>query len=120
VTSRVMLYSAVDDEVTHFDVDVDAATLTRRSSLRAPSYVQEGWAHPSRQYLYLTTSNRGPGLKADMNHVSAYRIDGTTGALAAHGQPMPLPHRAVWARHLLSTPPWIVEAGGEKREHRHE
>jgi 6-phosphogluconolactonase len=95
VTSRVMLYSAVDDEVTHFDVDVDAATLTRRSSLRAPSYVQEGWAHPSRQYLYLTTSNRGPGLKADMNHVSAYRIDGTTGALAAHGQPMPLPHRAV-------------------------
>jgi len=95
VTSRVMLYSAVDDEVTHFDVDVDAATLTRRSSLRAPSYVQEGWAHPSRQYLYLTTSNRGPGLKADMNHVSAYRIDATTGALAAHGQPMPLPHRAV-------------------------
>src|SRR6185436_10071528 len=95
MTSRVMLYSAVDDEVTHFDVDVDAATLTRRSSIRVPSYVQEGWAHPSREYLYLTTSNRGPGLKADVNHVSAYRIDPSSGRLVPHGRPKPLPHRAV-------------------------
>src|SRR5689334_22003524 len=95
MASRVMLYSAVDDEVTHYDVDVDAATLTRRGSLRVPSYVQEGWAHPSRKYLYVTTSNRGTGLKADVNHVSAYRIDPASGALAPHGQPMPLPHRAV-------------------------
>ena len=57
--------------------------------------MQEGWAHPSRKHLYLTTSNRGPGLKADVNHVSAYRIDAVTGGLAPHGQPKPLPHRAV-------------------------
>jgi len=95
VTSRVMLYSAVDDEVTHYDVDVEVATLTRRSSISVPSYVQEGWAHPSRKHLYLTTSNRGPGLKADLNHVSAYRIDTATGGLSPHGQPKPLPHRAV-------------------------
>jgi 6-phosphogluconolactonase (cycloisomerase 2 family) len=95
VNSKVILYSAVDDEVTHYDVDVDAATLTRRGSIRVPSYVQEGWSHPSRKYLYLTTSNRGPGLKADVNHVSACRIDPATGALSPHGQPMPLPHRAV-------------------------
>ncbi len=95
MTSRVMLYSAIDDEVTHYDVDVDAATLTRRGSVRVVSNVQEGWAHPSHTHLYLTTSNRGPGLKADVNHVSAYRIDAATGALALHGQPMPLPHRAV-------------------------
>lgn len=75
MNARVMLYSAVDDEVTHYDVDVEAATLTPRSSVRVPSFVQEGWAHPSRKHLYLTTSNRGPGLKGDMNHVSAYRID---------------------------------------------
>lgn len=95
MNARVMLYSAVDDEVTQFEVDVEAATLTRRSSIRAPSFVQEGWAHPSRRHVYLTTSNRGPGLKADMNHVSAYRIDAATGSLAPHGQPKPLPHRAV-------------------------
>lgn len=58
-----MLYSAVDDEVTHYDVDVEAATLTPRSSIRVPSFVQEGWAHPSRKHLYLTTSNRGPGAE---------------------------------------------------------
>src|SRR5436190_9593203 len=92
---KVNLYSAVDDEVTHYGVDVEAATLTRRSSIRVPSFVQEGAAHPSGKYLYLTTSNRGPGLKADQNHVSAYRIDAVTGGLAPHGQPKQLPHRAV-------------------------
>jgi 6-phosphogluconolactonase len=92
---KVTLYSAIDDEVTQYDVDVEAATLTRASSIRVPSYVQEGWAHPSRKHLYLTTSNRGPGLKADSNHVSAYRIDAVTGGLAPDGLPKPLPHRAV-------------------------
>lgn len=95
MNARAALYSAVDDEVTQYDVDIEAATLTRRSSIRAASFVQEGWAHPSRGYLYLTTSNRGPGLKADINHVSAYRIDGTTGGLAPHGTRQPLPSRAV-------------------------
>jgi 6-phosphogluconolactonase (cycloisomerase 2 family) len=91
----VALYSAIDDEVTHYDVDVEAATLTPRDTIRAPSFVQEGWAHPSGSHLYLTTSNRGPGLKADFNHVSAYRIDAATGSLAPDGSPKPLPHRAV-------------------------
>ena len=95
MNARVMLYSAVDDEVTHYDVDVEAATLTPRSSIRVPSFVQEGWAHPSRKHLYLTTSNRGPGLKGDMNHVSAYRIDAATGGLTPDGLLKPLPHRAV-------------------------
>ena len=95
MNARAALYSAIDDEVTQYDVDIEAATLTRRSSVRVPSFVQEGWAHPPRRYLYLTTSNRGPGMKADRNHVSAYRIDAASGALAPHGTPQPLPYRAV-------------------------
>ena len=95
MNARAALYSAIDDEVTQYDMNIEAATLNRRSSIRVPSFVQEGWAHPSGRYLYLTTSNRGPGLKADMNHVSAYRIDAATGGLAPHGTPQPLPHRAV-------------------------
>ena len=98
MNARVMLYSAVDDEVMHYDVDVEAATLTTltpRRSIRVPSLVQEGWAHPSRTHLYLTTSNRGPGLKGDMNHVGSYRIDAATGSLTPDGMPQPLPHRAV-------------------------
>ena len=98
MNAKVMLYSAVDEEVTHYEVDVEAATLTTptpRRSIRAPSLVQEGWAHPSGSHVYLTTSNRGPGLKGDMNHVSAYRIDAATGGLTLDGTPQPIPHRAV-------------------------
>ncbi|MBM3341398.1 MAG: lactonase family protein [Betaproteobacteria bacterium] len=95
MNASVMLYSAVDEVVTHYEVDVEAATLTARGCIRAPSFVQEGWAHPSGSHLYLTTSNRSPGMKADMNHVSAYRIDAATGRLTPHGVPQPLAHRAV-------------------------
>jgi 6-phosphogluconolactonase (cycloisomerase 2 family) len=66
--------------------------------LRVPSFVQYAWPHPSRKHLYVTTSNRGPGLKSDVNHVSAYRIDSATGGLAPHGQPKPLRQRATHMR----------------------
>lgn len=89
------LYSAVDDVITHYEVDVESATLARRSSVKVPAYVQYAWPHPARKYLYVTTSNRGPGLKADFNHVSAYRIDPASGALTPHGEPKVLPRRAV-------------------------
>ncbi|HSQ04105.1 MAG TPA: beta-propeller fold lactonase family protein [Burkholderiales bacterium] len=90
-----VLYSAVDDEITHYEVDVDNATLARRSSVKVPSFVQYAWPHPSHKHLYVTTSNRGPGLKADFNHVSAWRINAASGALTPHGEPRRLPCRAV-------------------------
>ena len=93
--AKVALYNAVDDEVTHYEVDVENATLTRRGTVKVPSFVQEGWFHPTQPVLYLTTSNRGPGLKADFNHLSAWRIDPASGVLTALGEPAPLPHRAV-------------------------
>jgi 6-phosphogluconolactonase (cycloisomerase 2 family) len=95
VGQTARLYSAIDDEITHYEVDVEAATLTRRGSVRVPSFVQYAWPHPNRQHLYVTTSNRGPGLKADVNHLSTCRIDAATGALSLHGDPRPLRQRAV-------------------------
>ena len=95
MSTRVALYSAVDEELTHYEVDVAGAALARRKSVRTPANVQEAWLHPSRRYLYVATSNRGPGLKADANHVSAYRIDPASGELTQHGEPQPMPHRAV-------------------------
>ena len=92
---KVALYSAVDDELTHYDVDVEGAALTRRESVKVPAFVQYAWPHPTGPYFYVTTSNRGPGLKGDRNHLSAYRIDVRSGALTPHGDPAPLPHRAV-------------------------
>jgi 6-phosphogluconolactonase (cycloisomerase 2 family) len=94
MNARVALYSTVDEDITHYDVDVASAALTRRGTIKAPSFVQYAWPHPSRKYLYVTSSNRGAGLPADFNHVSAYRIDGD-GALAPHGDRKQLPARAV-------------------------
>jgi 6-phosphogluconolactonase (cycloisomerase 2 family) len=101
VNGKVHLYSAVDAVMTHYEVDVEAATLAKRESIEAPSFVQYAWPHPSRKFLYVTSSNRGPGLKADRNHVSAYRIDSASGALSLHGAPVPLRQRAA---HLCLTP----------------
>jgi 6-phosphogluconolactonase (cycloisomerase 2 family) len=95
LAATARLYSAIDDEITQYEVDVEAATLTRRGSIRVPSFVQYAWPHPDGRHLYVTTSNRGTGLKADVNHVSACRIDGATGALSLHGEPRPLRQRAV-------------------------
>ena len=95
MTSRIALYSAVDDELTHYEVDAAEAALVKRATVKTPSLVQYAWPHPSRRYLYVTTSNRGTGLKGDRNHVSAYRIDAQSGALQPHGEPKPLPYRAV-------------------------
>ncbi|RQS24843.1 MULTISPECIES: beta-propeller fold lactonase family protein [unclassified Burkholderia] len=90
----VALYSAVGDTITHYDVDVDAATLSKRATIRVPAKVQYAWPHPSRSHLYVTTSSGGPRMRSDFNHVSAYTI-GPDGALSAHGGPRSLDRRAV-------------------------
>ncbi len=91
---RVALYSAVDQALTHFDVDVEAATLARRSTIDLPAKVQYAWPHPSRRHLYVSTSNGGPRVPSDVNHVSALAI-GPEGTPRLDGEPRPLPRRAV-------------------------
>lgn len=93
--ANVKLYSAVGEELTHYDVDVDALTLTKRKTIKVPAVVQYAWPHPNRRALYVTTSNRGKGMKSDYNHVSALRIDPASGALSHLGDPVPLWARAV-------------------------
>lgn len=106
--ANVKLYSAVGEQLTHFDVDVDALTLSKRKTIKVPAVVQYAWPHPSKRYLYVTTSNRGAGMNSDFNHVSALRIDAASGELAYHGDPVPLRARAVHlcltadAQHLLN------------------
>jgi 6-phosphogluconolactonase (cycloisomerase 2 family) len=95
MTGKAALYSAVDEDLTHYEVDVEGASLARRKTVKTPAHVQYAWPHPSKRYLYVATSNRAPGLKADVNHLSAFRIDPASGELTPHGAPQPLPHRAV-------------------------
>jgi 6-phosphogluconolactonase len=104
VSNTVALYASVGPTLTHYDVNVTAAELSRRSSVTLPANVQYAWPHASRQYLYVATSNSSPGLGGvvgDTHHVSAFKLD-PTGALAPHGQPIPLPSRPI---HLTTDKP---------------
>jgi 6-phosphogluconolactonase len=94
---RTVLYQSVGDQLTHWDVDVDAAALTRRASITLPSNVQYVWPHPSRQYLYVSTSDAASGNAPNpgsVHRLCAVKID-ATGALAVHGEPQALPQRPI-------------------------
>ncbi len=96
-SSRAALYASVGPTLTHYDVDVPGAELSRRSSVTLPANVQYAWPHASRQYLYVASSDSAPGLGGvvgNTHHVSAFRID-ASGALTPHGQPIPLPSRPI-------------------------
>ena len=93
---KVSLYASVGAELTHYDMDIDAATLTRRDSISLPAKVQYAWPHQSRGFLYVATSDSqsGMGRAGNTHHVTALRID-PDGALAPHGAPIALPTRPI-------------------------
>lgn len=90
----VVLYSAVDDQITRYRVDVDAGTLEKQETIHAASRVQYAWRHPSLDVLYVTTSSSGPHIKSEFSHVAAYRM-AKDGRLSLLGAPKRLPDRAV-------------------------
>jgi 6-phosphogluconolactonase len=95
-SGRTALYQSVGDKLLHYDVDLDAAALTPRSSVTLPSIVQHVWPHPSRRYLYACSSDGEPGV-ADSGHVHrlcALRV-GADGALSPHGDPQTLSERPI-------------------------
>ena len=59
---KVSLYANVGPELTQYDMDVDAATLTRRDTVSLPANVQYAWPHASRQFLYVATSDSASGM----------------------------------------------------------
>ncbi|MES3022814.1 MAG: beta-propeller fold lactonase family protein [Pseudomonadota bacterium] len=95
-SGRVVLYQSIGNKLTQYDVDVEAATLTERASILMPSVVQYAWIHPSRRFLYASTSDAPPGgaVAGKVNRLSALRI-GTDGALAMHGEPQVLTARPI-------------------------
>ena len=95
--NKVSLYASVGPELTHYDVDVDAAALTRRDTVSLPANVQYVWPHASRRFLYVATSDSASGMgpAGNTHHVTALRIDPASGALAPHGAPIALPTRPI-------------------------
>src|SRR5437870_8776053 len=86
-TRKVALYANVGADLTHYDVDVAGTALTKRATVTLPAGVQYAWPHVSRRYLYVATSSSasGYGPAGTEHHVTAFRIDPATGALAKHG-----------------------------------
>jgi 6-phosphogluconolactonase len=96
--TRNVFYSAVGPELTLYSVDVDDAALVRRDTVSTPANIQYAWPHPSKQYLYVVSSNGGPGSAgvAGSKHVaSAFKIDPATGALTPHGAQLSLASRPI-------------------------
>jgi 6-phosphogluconolactonase (cycloisomerase 2 family) len=90
---RLALYANVGPELFHYDVDVDAAVLTKRSSFKLPSVVQYAWPHETGRVLYVVSSNRRPGSRD--HFLTALRLDPKTGEMRLHGDPVQLPERPI-------------------------
>ena len=94
--AKTVYYASVGPELGLYDIDVADATLTARGTLTLPANVQYVWPHPSRQYLYVVSSNGGPGfIPGDKHLASAFRVDPASGALQQHGEPQALPSRPI-------------------------
>ena len=107
---RVALYASVGPELTHYEVDVEGAALTRQGTVSLPANVHYVWPHASRRFLYVASSNSTPGIGGPVgteHHVTALRIDPKSGALSPHGAPIELPTRPIHmttdipSRHIL-------------------
>ena len=95
--ARVALYASVGPELTQYDIDVEAAALTRGGTISLPANVHYAWPHASGRYLYVASSDAAPGVgpPGTKHHVSAFRIDLRSGALSAYGEPIALPSRPI-------------------------
>lgn len=92
---KTVYYASIGPELALYDVDVDAAALTRRSAVTLPANIQYAWPHPSRRWLYVVSSTGGPGLAGDKHYANALEIDPASGALRPHGTAAALPSRPI-------------------------
>src|SRR5215469_935045 len=95
--SKTMYYTSVGPLLKVFDVDVDGAQLQERGAVTLPANIQYAWPHKSRRYLYVVSSNGGPGTSGDKHFANAFAIDAATGTLHPHGEPAALPSRPIHA-----------------------
>jgi 6-phosphogluconolactonase len=94
---KTAYYASVGARLKLFDVDVDGAQLHEGEAVTLPANIQYAWPHPSRRYLYVVSSNGGPGIPGDKHFAHAFAIDPATGHLRPHGEPAALPSRPIHA-----------------------
>jgi 6-phosphogluconolactonase len=96
--AKNVFYASTGPELTLYSVDVDGAALVKRDTVSTATNIQYAWPHPSKQYLYVVSSDGGPGSAgvAGKKHLAnAFRIDPTSGALTPHGPTLTLPSRPI-------------------------
>jgi 6-phosphogluconolactonase (cycloisomerase 2 family) len=106
---KAVFYQSIGPGLIRHDIDVENATLTAQDSITiAGANVQYAWPHPSRKFLYVVSSDGGPGTIPGTKHVAtAFRIE-PDGRLRFHGGHARLPSRPVHCsvdqsgRHLLT------------------
>lgn len=91
---RMALYSGIGTDLIHFEVDADEATLERRGTVKMPGGIQYAWPHPSRRYLYVSSSTGGPGFSGNEHHLAAFHV-GPTGELTPEGDMIKLRWRPI-------------------------
>jgi 6-phosphogluconolactonase len=94
---RTVFYQGVGDRLTQWDVDVDTATLIPQASVTLPSNIQYVWPHPSRKFLYASTSDAASGNAPNpgkVHRLCALSVD-ATGAISMHGESASLPQRPI-------------------------
>src|SRR3954462_4955830 len=90
------LYAGVGANLTHYEIDIDALTLTQRGSVGLPSATQYLWPHATLPFLYAAGSSRVAHQKAGSDHhLTVLRTDAQAGTLSLHGEPLKLSHRPV-------------------------
>lgn len=92
---KTVYYASIGPELSLFDVDLAGATLIKRGAVTLPANIQYAWPHPSWHYLYVVSSNGGPGQAGDRHYGSALAIDPATGTLRPIGAAASLPSRPI-------------------------
>ena len=95
VTAKTVFYTSVGPDMTLFDIDIADAALQKRGAVTLPANIQYAWPHPSKRFLYIVSSNGGPGVAGDKHLASAFRVDPASGGLTPHGEPQALPSRPI-------------------------
>jgi 6-phosphogluconolactonase (cycloisomerase 2 family) len=93
--AKTVYYASLGSELSLLDLDVERAALSRRTSVTLPANIQYAWPHPSRRYLYVVSSNGGPGVAGDKHYAHVLSIDPSTSTLRLLGVPASLPSRPI-------------------------
>jgi 6-phosphogluconolactonase (cycloisomerase 2 family) len=94
---KTAYYASVGPLLKLFELDVEAAQLRERGAVTLPANIQYAWPHPSRRFVYVVSSNGGPGIAGDKHFANAFALDPATGSLHRHGEAAALPSRPIHA-----------------------